>query len=214
MGEKNLVARQTIIAMKGHPGTGKSTLAHSIAKILKCPLIDKDHFRDCTKPLQQALMVSSSNSTAINLLNELSYDAMWHAASTQLELGLNVVVVSPLSRLARFKRLVKVGECFGARVVIVECKPNDLGLWRLRVEQRAKFERLSAWHKPATWEDMEKVFEECCDYDVGEVPKIVVDTTAAADQGVEALVPSVLEFLHANCDIRVSDSTISSVIFS
>lgn len=42
---------------------------------------------------------------------------------------------------------------------------------------------------------MEKVFEVCCDYDVGEVPKIVVDTNAAADQGVEALVPSILKFL-------------------
>ncbi|KAK4346898.1 hypothetical protein RND71_033237 [Anisodus tanguticus] len=182
MGEQNFVTRQTIIAMKGHPGTGKSTLAHSIAKILKCPLIDKDHFRDCTKSLQQALMVSSPN-TAINLPNELSYDAMWHAASTQLELGINV------------------------------CKPNDLGLWRLRVEQRAKFERSSVWHKPAIWEDME-VFEECCDYDVGEVPKIVVDTTVAADQGVEALVPSVLDFLHVNCDIRVDDPTISSSVYS
>ncbi|KAF3682734.1 hypothetical protein BC332_05431 [Capsicum chinense] len=201
MGEQNVVARQTIIAMKGHPGTGKSTIAHSIAKILKCPLIDKDHFRDCTKPLQQALMLSSPN-TAIHLLNKLSYDAMWHAASTQLELGLNVVVVSPLSRLARFRRLVELGERFGARIVIVECKPKDLGLWRLRVEQRAKFETSSAWHKPATWEDMEKVFEGCCDYDVGDVPKIVVDTTD--DQGVEALIPSVLEFVHANCDIRVN----------
>lgn len=55
MGEQNLVARQAIIEMKGHPGTEESTLAHSIATTY----IDGDHFRDCTKPLQQALMVSS-----------------------------------------------------------------------------------------------------------------------------------------------------------
>lgn len=127
MGKQNLEDRQTIIAMKGHPGTGKSTLPHSLAKIIKFPLIDEDHFRVCTKPLQQALMLSSPNTT-INLLNELSYDAMWYAASTQLDLGLNVIVVSPLSRLSRFERLTKLGENSGARIVIVECKPKDLDL--------------------------------------------------------------------------------------
>lgn len=55
MGEQNIVARQKIIAMEGHPGTEESTLAHSIATTY----IDRDHFWDCTKPLQQALMVSS-----------------------------------------------------------------------------------------------------------------------------------------------------------
>ena len=46
------------------------------------------------------------------------------------------------------------------------------------------------WHKLATWLT-EKVFEVCCDYDVGEVLKIVVDTNAAAAQRVEALVSSI-----------------------
>lgn len=35
----------------------------------------------------------------------------------------------------------------------------------------------------------------CCDYNVGEVPNFVEDTTAAADQGGEAFVPSALAFL-------------------
>lgn len=51
---------------------------------------------------------------------------------------------------------------------------------------------------------MEKVFEVCCDYDVGEVPKIVVDTNAAADQGVEALVPSILKFLQLGFSLKMT----------
>lgn len=78
----------------------------------------------------------------------------------------------------------------------------------MRIEHRAKFESSSAWHKPATWEDMEKLFETCCDYDVGVVSKIVVDTTSA--QGVEGLVDSVLEFLDSNCYIRANDAKVIS----
>ncbi|KAL0403993.1 UNVERIFIED_CONTAM: hypothetical protein Sradi_2040100 [Sesamum radiatum] len=188
--------RQILIAMKGHPGTGKSTLATAVAKALKFPLVDKDHFRDCTHTIEQVLM-QASPATAAKLLNDLSYEAMWRVISTQLGLGLSVVVDSPLSRQAHLNRLLEMASHSGARVVVVECKPGDEAEWRRRVELRGGSGG-SGWHKPSTWQEMEVLLEGyggCWDYDVGEVPKFVIDTTAAVE--VAELVAKVIEFFNS-----------------
>lgn len=192
--EKVRAVTPTVIAMKGHPGTGKSTLATAVAKSLKCPLIDKDHFRDSTHAIQQALTQTSS-AAAAQLLNDLSYDAMWRVAATQVGLGLSVVVDSPLSRRPHLDRLVDMASGSGAGVVVVECRPGDEAEWRRRLESRGGAE----WHKPSTWREMEWLLEGyggCWDYDVGDVPKIVLDTTAPVE--IAELASRVVEFVNSS----------------
>ncbi|KAJ6938870.1 hypothetical protein NC651_005343 [Populus alba x Populus x berolinensis] len=189
VGEKQ-VGVPVIIAMKGHPGTGKSTIASSLASSLKIPLIDKDDVRDCTISIQ-----NSSPATASKLLNDLSYDVVWQIASTQLRLGLSVIIDSPLSRRAHLDRLVQMASSTGSLLVIVECKPLDEGVWRRRLEQRGKGDQAS-WHKPSTWQDLERLLEGyggSTDYDVGDVPKIVLDTSVAV--AVDELVSRVVDFV-------------------
>ncbi|GMN54998.1 hypothetical protein TIFTF001_024125 [Ficus carica] len=197
-----------IIAMKGHPGTGKSTLANSIAAALSLPLLDKDDIRDSSLPLQHTLSSLTSPSHASSLLNDLSYSAIWRLASTQLRLRHSLVVDSPLSRRAHLDRLLHLASSHSARLFIVECKPSDEAEWRRRLELRAAAAASEGgepaadgggWHKPATWRDIERLLEGyggCTDYDVGEVPRIVVDTTAVG-VGVEELVSGVLEFIES-----------------
>ena len=174
-----------IIAMKGHPGTGKSTLARSIASSLRIPLLDKDDIKDCTVSLQRTSPPS--------LLNDLSYDAIWHLAATQLRLRLSVVIDSPLSRRDHLDRLLRIAATASARVVVVECRPSDEAEWRRRLERRGGGE---GGHKPATWRELEKLLEGyggCTEYDVGDVPKMVVDTTARVT--VEDMCSAVVEFV-------------------
>ncbi|KAF9589784.1 hypothetical protein IFM89_028719 [Coptis chinensis] len=179
--------RPLIIAMKGHPGTGKSKLAHAIATTLRFPLIDKDDARDCTLPL--------TTSSSAKQLNDLSYQIIWRIAKTQLDLGLSVVIDSPLSRTAHLDHLKQIAAPSGAHIVIIECMPHNEAKWRQRLEERGMNDAAN-WHKPATWQDLEKLVEGyngCYDYDVGDVPKLVIDTTAEVD--VQELVSTVLRFI-------------------
>ncbi|KAE8666018.1 hypothetical protein F3Y22_tig00112523pilonHSYRG00303 [Hibiscus syriacus] len=183
--EEKIRNKQLIIAMKGHPGTGKSTLAHALASALKFPLIDKDDIRDSTFPLHQHQQPAAG-------LNDLSYEAIWRVATTQLRLGLSVIIDSPLSRRAHLDRLLDLTATVGARLVIVECRPSDEAMWRERLEGREK-----SWHKPASWGELQeliKAYDGCSEYDVGNVPRMVVDTTAP-NIGVEELVSSVVQFI-------------------
>ncbi|EEF29503.1 conserved hypothetical protein [Ricinus communis] len=92
-------------------------------------------------------------------------------------------------------QLIQLASSAGARLVIIECKPSDKGEWRRRLERRAGGDQAS-WHKPSTWRDLERLLEEyggCTEYDVGDVPKLVLDTSAV--DGVEELVSSAAKFI-------------------
>ena len=179
-----------IVAMKGHPGTGKTTLARAISASLRLPLLDKDDIRDCTLPLQAQHQLPSSP------LNDLSYSVLWQITQTQLQLGLSVVIDSPLSRRAHLDELIQLAR---GRVVVVECRPKDEGEWRRRLEERGRTGGARG-HKPATWEELERLVEGyggCWDYDVGDVKRIVVDTTAAEDDQ-QRIVDTVVDFVKSS----------------
>lgn len=183
------IERPVVIAMKGHPGSGKTTLARSLASTLKIPLIDKDDIRDATLPLQNSHLFSSA------ILNDLSYDAVFRLASTQLRLGLSLVLDSPLSSRRRLDELQR--SAGGARLLIVECRPSDEDEWRRRLETRGGDG--SSWHKPSTWHDLQTLLQGyggCTDYDVGDVPMMVVDTTAPLQ--FQELVSRVVDFIFSH----------------
>lgn len=107
-----------------------------------------------------------------------------------------MIVDSPLSHQTHLDRLRTVAEEVGGKVVVIECRARDEAEWRRRVERRGAMEGAS-WHKPGTWEDVDRLLEGyagCSEFDVGEVPRLVVDTTVA-DHGVEEAVAMATEFL-------------------
>lgn len=78
-------------------------------------------------------------------------------------------------------------------------------MWRERLERRGAEELSeggggSSWHKPSTWRELERLVQGyggCTDYDVGDVPKMEVDTTAPL--AFEEIVSAVVEFIVSRC---------------
>lgn len=50
-----LQSQKLLILFKGHPGVGKSTLAHALALKLQCPIIDKDCARDSLSLISETI---------------------------------------------------------------------------------------------------------------------------------------------------------------
>lgn len=98
------VAQQVLLLMKGHPATGKSALAHCLARQLHWPLVDKDDARNCFQ-LPELLQQSDNLD-----LNSLSYNVMVAVTATQLSVGLSCVVDCPLSRVQLFHRLSELAQ--------------------------------------------------------------------------------------------------------
>lgn len=191
---QSALARPVVVAMKGHPGSGKSTAASAIAAALRCPLLDKDDVRDCTRPLVGL--------AAAGMLNDLSYAVLWRMAERQVRLGLSVVIDSPLSRRAHLDALTQLT---GVLVVIVECRPGDREEWRRRLEKRGASASNGGgggdgWHKPKTWAELEGLLEGyqgCTDYEIGDVPRVVVDTTDPAVDP-QAIAAKVVGFIRSH----------------
>lgn len=194
MAEEQSGPPTVVVAMKGHPGSGKSTAARAIAAALRCPLLDKDDVRDCTLPLERA-----GGLATVGMLNELSYAVLWRVAERQVRLGLSVVVDSPLSRRAHLDALARLPAVL---VVVVECRPGNEEEWRRRLEERGAAVADGGgdgWHKPNTWAELETLvegYQGCTDYDIGDVPRIVVDTTDPMVDA-EAIAVRVVDFIRS-----------------
>src|SRR5256885_16983245 len=102
--------------MRGYPGTGKSTIARAIARTLHAPLIDRDIIRQM----------------GVDILGEIpdighfSYELMFALSGEQLELGLSVVIDTPLTYRATYEQAKKLAQSFHIPMLVVHCQcPQD-----------------------------------------------------------------------------------------
>jgi predicted kinase len=112
-----------LIAFKGLPGTGKSTLARALAQELRWPLIDKDDIKD---------MLDGHTPEA----GGLAYDALFNLVRRQALLGLDVICDSPLTFERGYTRLREIAGETGATLFIVESTCSDEQVWLERIEAR------------------------------------------------------------------------------
>ena len=162
-----------LIAMKGHPATGKSALAWGLARRLRCPLIDKDDVKDYTLDLPDG--------------NTLAYAIMWQVAGTQLMLGLDVVVDSPLSYPVGYEQAQALAAARNARLWVVETELDEEE-WRRRLDSRppeASTHKMRGW---AAMQEMLRQYDGCWQYRISPEHHIVVDTA----RPVEALLDDAL----------------------
>ena len=150
-----------LIAMKGHPATGKSLLARALAQQLRWPLIDKDDIKDHTLPVANG--------------NVLAYAIMWQVVETQLALGVSVIADSPLSYPIGYDTALQLTTRHGAQLFVVETILDET-LWRRRLDARAPNE---SSHKIRGWDAMQRqlaLYDGCWRYAIDPAQHIRVDT--------------------------------------
>lgn len=156
------MSRPALLLLKGHPATGKSTLAHALARTLQWPLLDKDDIKDHLYTLPAG--------------NEAAYAILWQVAARQLQLGLNVIVDSPLSYAGGYRTGCDLARRFGAKLLVVETTLPEAE-WRARLDARPP---TASAHKIAGWAAMQRLlahYQECWRYPIAPAHHLVVDTT-------------------------------------
>lgn len=167
-----------LIAMKGHPATGKSAVAQALAQRLRIPLIDKDDVKDVVLDLPDA--------------NVLAYAAMWRIVATQLALGLSVIAVSPLSYPEGYDRAREIARRYAAGLLVVETVLPE-GEWRRRLDARSPSDSA---HKIRGWEAMQALLRQyngCWQYPIAPEHHLVLDTSAPTAVTVERILARLAE---------------------
>jgi predicted kinase len=150
-----------LIAMKGHPATGKSTLAQALAQSLKWPLLDKDDIKDHTLGLPAD--------------NHLAYAILWQMVATQLRLGVSLIVDSPFAYPAMYAQAQALTAAHGARLLVVETNLDEI-LWRQRLAERSP---TASTHKIQGWARMAAqlaTYNECWRYPIDPAHHLLVNT--------------------------------------
>ncbi|MBX3013104.1 MAG: ATP-binding protein [Caldilineaceae bacterium] len=168
----NTPAPLSLLAMKGHPATGKSTLAQALARTLGWPLLDKDDIKDHTLALPDS--------------NQLAYAILWQVVERQLALGVSVIVDSPLAYPVGYTTLCRLAELYAARLLVIETRLDEMQ-WRARLEARPAQE---STHKIRGWQAMQTQlahYQDCWRYPLRPEHHIQVDTAQPIAQLVALL---------------------------
>lgn len=169
-----------LIALKGHPGAGKSAVARLLGRRLGTPVIDKDDIKD---------VLDGCTADA----GGLAYTAMFNVARRQLLQGLSVICDSPLSEVGGYALARAVAHDTAALLVIVECSCSSEAEWRRRIEGRNAL-RLPD-HHVTSWRDLEDHLRRraaTSNYPISD-PHLLVDTAAPLEDVVQQVITWIVE---------------------
>ncbi|MEZ4730114.1 MAG: ATP-binding protein [Caldilineaceae bacterium] len=167
----------SLIAMKGHPATGKSSLAQALARTLGWPLLDKDDVKDHTLSLPDG--------------NRLAYTILWQLLERQLALGLSVIVDSPLSYPRDYATVCALAKRYDVRLLVVETQLEE-ATWRARLEARPAHE---STHKIRGWQAMQaqlQLYNDCWRYPIQPEYHLPVDSSRPLTENIHLIKQSIL----------------------
>lgn len=138
--------------MRGYPGTGKSTIARAIATALHAPLIDRDIIRQMGVDIL-------GNLTAIG---RFSYELLFALTREQLELGLTVVIDTPLTYRTTYEQAKQMARTFSIPMLVVHCKcPPEVQKRRLEDRKGKVSEfQITSWEEWLHWKPRFEEFED------------------------------------------------------
>ena len=135
----------TLVMFSGLAGTGKSTLAHAIARELKMPVVSFDYFIDHALP--RHMLTDPGNWTTQDL-----FEMMNKLAGQQLSLGISVILDAVYFSQAARDAVRAVANEYHARHRVIHTLCSDKEMWRERVIARANHASLN--ETPAQWDSI------------------------------------------------------------
>ena len=165
--------------MRGYPGTGKSTIARAIAAALHAPLLDRDVIR------QKAVDIFGD----VAGVGRFSYELMFALAREQLQLGLSIVMDTPLTYRTTYEQAQALARAFHIPMLVVHCQCSS-EVQKRRLEGRkgkvSEFQ-ITSWEEWLRWKPRFEGFEdEGC----------VIDTSNPLDESLAKVMRRIHE-LHA-----------------
>jgi predicted kinase len=157
------VATPLLVALKGYPGSGKSTIGAALSRELHWPLVDKD----AIQAILDRHRVADEGA---------GYEMAFQVARSLLARGISVIVDSPFWQRT-YDNARGLADELGARLLVVECRCDDDVQWRRRIEARQATGPVAK--RTTTWEALQ-AFRRRYDADAYDItaPHLIVDTTA------------------------------------